>query len=121
MQWKRTDSHKKKEVIEAKLNNPDLSLRDLEEKTGVSKSVSWAIIREDLGQVSTQSTTIAKLIDDNDNIMNLTWDLVMAKLLNWESVRLDELLKARDLAFKQNTLARMSDKQKDNMIIEIQL
>jgi hypothetical protein len=121
MKWKRTDSNKKKEVIEAKLNNPDLSSRDIEQKLWVPHETTAKILRDDLAQVCTQSTTIAKLIDDNDNIMNLTGDLVMAKLVNWESVKLDELLKARDLAFKQNTLARMSDESKKNMTITLEM
>lgn len=119
--WKQTSSQDKAKVIEAKINNPDLSLRDLEEKTGVNHMTSSRIINEDLWQVVTQSEVIAKLLDDNDEIMNLTWWLVLDKLKNWESVRLDELLKARDLAFKQNTLARMSDKQKENITVTIEM
>lgn len=108
MQGKRTSSDDKAKVIEAKINNPDLSTRDIEKKTWIKHNTASRILNKDLKQVWTQTDTIAKLIDTNNNILNLTWDLVLEKLHKWESVNIQDIMRARDLAFKQNALVWLS-------------
>ena len=102
--WKETSSKKVAEVITEKLKNPDLSYKDIERKTGVSKSVTWSIIRNELAQVSSKSDRITALIDDNNEILQLTWELVINKLKNWQKIDFVDLTRARDLALKQNAL-----------------
>lgn len=109
MRWKTTTSKDKAKVIQAKISNPDLSTRDLEEKTGVNYRTTSRIINDDLSQVVSQSETIAKMIDDNNEILNLTWWLLLSKLKAWESVRIEEIIKSRDLALKQNKLVEVVD------------
>lgn len=115
-QGKKTSSKKIAEVITKKLNNPDLSLRDLERETGVPKSTSKDIIDNELWAVCTSSDTIAKMIDDNNEILNLTGGLLLGKLKQWESVRIDEIIKSRDLALKQNKLAEATNPEVEREI-----
>lgn len=114
MRWKRTDTNIKKQIIEAKINNPNLSSRD------ISNSIWWVsndtvcdVINKDLPQVATQSEVISKMIDDNNKILNLTWVLLLNKLQAWESVRIEDLIKSRDLALKQNKLVEVVDNNKE--------
>jgi len=105
--WKTTSSEDKAKVIEAKLNNPDLSTRDIEKQTWVEHTTTSRILKNDMQQIATQSETITKLIDDNNKILNITWIKLLEKLADEEwKIRLDELTKARDLAFRQNELTK---------------
>jgi len=125
MRWKNTSSEDKAKVITAKLNNPDLSTRDLEEKTGINYMTASRIIKQDLWQVVTQSKVIAQMIDDNNKLLDITGAILVDDLIhrieNKEEVRKDELVRIRDLAYKQNTLAWMSDKDKEKMTITIEM
>ena len=102
---KTTSSINKAKVIQEKIANPDNSLRDLEKKTWVNYRTVWRTIKQDLSQVVTQSEHIANLIDTNQEILNITWDEIMNRLVDedWK-IRFDDLIKAKDLAFKQNHL-----------------
>ena len=106
---KKTSSEDKAKVISKKIENPDLSTRDLERETGVEYTTASRIIKNDLQQVATQSETIAQMIDDNNKILSITWKLLLQKLEDWEKVRVDEVIKSRDLALKQNTLVWLQD------------
>lgn len=121
MRWKRTSSEDKAEVISAKLNNPDLSNRDIEEKTGVNYRTTARIINNDLSQVVSQSEVIARMIDDNNKILDITWKLLLQKLEDWEKVRVDEVIKSRDLALKQNTLAWLWNDDKKEFIVKFEI
>jgi hypothetical protein len=74
-----------------------------------------------LPQITTQSEVIAKMIDDNNKILNLTWGLLLEKLENWESVRIDEIIKARDLALKQNKLVEVIDNKDKEFIVKFEI
>ena len=68
--WKQTSSEDKAKVISKKIENPDLSLRDIERETGVNRQTTSEIIKEDLPQVLTSSDKILNLVDVNIEIMN---------------------------------------------------
>jgi len=102
--WKQTSSEDKARVIEAKINNPDLSTRDIEKQTWVNYRTSARVLQKDLSQVVSQSETIKKLIDDNNRILNITWNLMLDKLESWDKVSIRDLKDVRDFAIKQNTL-----------------
>ena len=102
---KKTSSDKTAEVINAKIANPDLSLRDLEKKTWVSRDANSRILKEELPEVATSSDTLKKLVEDNNKILAITWEKLLSKLVDEEGkIRVDEFIKARDLALKQNKL-----------------
>jgi hypothetical protein len=71
MKGKRTDADSIAKVLEAKINNPDLSSRDLMEETGVNYRTTARIIENELSQVVSQSSRIASLIDTNNNLQSL--------------------------------------------------
>lgn len=121
-QGKKTSSDKIQEVIIAKVGNPDLSTRDLQKKTGVNRETARTIIKEELPWVVSSSDTIAKLIDDNNKILNITGDELLKKLAdeNWQ-IRVDEFLKLRDLALKQNKLVEVTDPNSKARDITIQI
>jgi len=118
---KKTSSDKVADVITKKLNNPDLSLRDLERETGVKKDAAWDIIKKELPEVATSSDTIRKMIDDNNEILNLTGGLLLSKLKAWESVRIDEIIKSRDLALKQNKLADIKEDDTKELVVKFEI
>ncbi len=108
---KATSSEDKAKVISKKIENPDLSTRDIEKTTGVNHMTASRIINDDLWQVVTQSEVIAKLIDDNNKILNITGDRLLQSLADENgNIKFDEFIKARDLALKQNTLVWLQDR-----------
>jgi len=107
--WKTTSLADKAKVIAAKVNDPWKSTRDIEKETWVNYSTASRVIKQDLQQVATKSEHIAKLIDDNNRILEITWWMLIDKLENWEKVRIDEIIKSRDLALKQNKLVEVTE------------
>lgn len=101
---KRTSSKKEAEVINAKLSNPDNSLRDIQKQTWVNYVTAKRILDEVMPDYVTSSNTIKKLVEQNNLIMLLSWDKILWEFDAWKEMRMDELLKSRDLALKQNKL-----------------
>ena len=113
---KKTSSELKAEVISSKIQNPDLSLRDIEKKTWVSKSTGKDILDNDMQEVRTSSDKITDLVDVNISIM-VDWKKVIAKIVSdladdskESSVVINGMSDVRSLssvledAFKQNQL-----------------
>ncbi len=121
MRGKTTSSEDKAKVIRAKINNPDLSTRDIEDITWINRETNRKIIKEDLPWVVSTSDTIANLIDVNNRILNITWELLLTKLENWEKVRIDEVIKSRDLALKQNKLVEVIDNKEWEFIVKFEI
>lgn len=106
MKGKKTSSEKIVEVLTAKLVNPDLTLRELEEQTWVSRSTVDRAISDELGKVGSESKK-NELFDANLDIIN-TWvakiRLAMERL-DPETIRdTKEYQTIVDTAFKQNQL-----------------
>jgi hypothetical protein len=115
MRGKTTSSEKKAEVIMEKIKNPDASSRDLAKKTGVNRNTANTIVKEELGRVVPQSENIAKLIDSNSEILSLSDDAVVDRLkkdVDHPSY-FTNVLRAKDLAFKQNQL--LTDRPTNNI------
>lgn len=66
---KQTKLSDKKKVIKAKLEDPELSLRDIEKKTWVSKSVVKTVIDNVPEIVSTSSDKWASIMESIDDII----------------------------------------------------
>lgn len=113
---KLTSSEKKAAVIAAKINNPDLSTRDIQKKTGVSKSVVATTLKNDLGQVRTKSENIANLIDRNKELHTLIDAELKSRLLDDDKtwIRTSELTQLKWEVFKQDQVLWLdSDVKKD--------
>lgn len=119
--WSRTKDNLKAQVIESKILNPDKTLRELEEETWLPKSTISDIINKDIPEVRNSSETIAKMIDDNNKMLTITGNLLLKKLENWEKVRIDEIIKTRDLALKQNKLVEVIDDKKWEYIVKFEI
>lgn len=98
---KKTSSKKRAEVINAKISNPDLSLRDMEKETGVNYETVRKILKEDLGSFLTSSDTIAKLVEQNNLLMIMTGDKLIKDL---DITNPTDIIRIKDLALKQNKL-----------------
>lgn len=86
-QGKRTDIETKANIVIDKINNPDLSVRDLAQKYEVWKSTVWDIIENDLQKYLDNNPDVAKIyyskiewlwIDDIkwDNNLNIDKDIL---------------------------------------------
>lgn len=64
-QGKATSAEEKAKVLAYKIEYPDASTRDIEEKTGVDHSTVANILESDLRQLSTKSERIARIIDND--------------------------------------------------------
>jgi hypothetical protein len=121
MRWSRTKDKEIAKVIVSKLSEPDKTLREIQNETWLPKSTVAEIINKKIPEVRNSSETIAKMIDDNNKILNLTWWLLLDKLNAWESVRIDEIIKSRDLALKQNKLVEVIDNKEWEFIVKFEL
>jgi hypothetical protein len=79
------------------------------------------IIKRDIWKARNSSETIAKLIDDNNQILNITWDKLLKSLVdeNW-NIKFEDFIKARDLALKQNTLVWL-DNWKKELVVKFEI
>ena len=68
-QWKETRLEDKKNVIEAKLLDPELSLRDIEKETWIGKDTVWRILWE-LPELATTSDKWEIMINILDEIIS---------------------------------------------------
>ena len=117
MKGKKTSSKIKSKIIEAKVNNPDLSVRDIASNIDADPSTIARIIREDLPQVATQSQVIANLIDTNNNLQTLADARIKEALVNKEeSIKVSDLVAIRESAFKQNRL--LTNESTENIKID---
>ena len=121
MKWSRTKDELKEKVITSKINQPDKTLREIWEETWLPKSTISDIINNDLVEVRNSSEVIAKMIDDNNKILTITWKLLLEKLENWEKVRIDEVIKSRDLALKQNKLVEVIDNKEWEFTVKFEI
>ena len=120
--WKQTSAQDKANVINAKIENPDLSTRDIEEKTGVNYSTASRVIKTDLQQLATKSERIAELVDINMEII-IDWkkllleDVKTRERKSWnDNWIVDRIV---ENSVKQNELFWMTDEQKENAIYNI--
>ena len=75
MRGKKTHSRDKAKVIEAKLNDPEMSLRDIEKETGIDHNSVWRTINEVPSLIETSwnkgRQMIEKLHSIVDDIINI--------------------------------------------------
>ena len=106
MQGKRIDIEQRVAIGVAKLNNPNLTSREIAEELNTSKSTVARVIDEDLGKVGT--TELWKsLYDTNLEIINIWVEKVRIAMLRLdpENIRdAKEMQSIVEVSFKQNQL-----------------
>lgn len=72
MKWSRTKDKDKAKVIVEKMKKPDITLREIEEKTWIPQSTADDILKKDLPEVRKSSEIIADIIEiDMQSIKNM--------------------------------------------------
>lgn len=108
MRWKTTDSKTKATIIEEKLNNPDLSNRDIAIDVGVSHDTVNRVVNTDLRQAASKSEKIAAFIDSNDRLISIGQNIletyIPAVEIEWMG-DLNSLSSILERAYKQNQLS----------------
>lgn len=103
MRGKKTDIETKAKIIEERINT-FWSSRDIEQSTGIPHETVAKVLRDDFAQVCTESEKVAELIDRNNRLQSL-WDKCIEwMVIDWESVKLSELVALRNSTFNQNQL-----------------
>jgi hypothetical protein len=108
MKGKKIDIEDRVAIWVAKLNNPNLSSRDIAGELNTSKSTVARVIEEDLGQIGT--TELWKtLYETNLEIINIGVEKVRIAMLKLdpENIRdAKEMQSIVEVSFKQNQLIR---------------
>jgi len=103
---KKTNPEKIAAVINNKIANPDISLRDLEKETGVKKDTANNIIKEEIESIDSLDT-VKKLVDLNTELIIMGRERILADaksrpINSWsDNKQFDSIV---ETAFKQNQL-----------------
>lgn len=71
MKWKRIDSKTRAEILARKIENPDLSTRDIEWSTWVDHATVSRVLDHELRQVATKPDWQAQI----DRLAQIVWDI----------------------------------------------
>lgn len=114
MRWKKTTSELKAKVISKKIENPDLSLRDISEKTNLNYQTVSDIMKKEMPKILTSSDKTRDLLNVNLSIIEEGKRIIqeeIKKIWRWEwKVKINSLNDIKTLsstledAFKQNQL-----------------
>ena len=114
MRGSRTKDEHKANVIAAKLNNPDIKLREIQESTGVNRETARKIIEEELPEVVQGSANVKELFERNSVLQSAADALIAEMVANKDkSITVAQLTSLRDSTFKQNQLIEMAKAGKD--------
>ena len=103
--WKKVSSEQKAKIIEEKINNPDLSAKEIAERAWTSERTASRTIKEKMAKVGDQSVTIANLIDRNKNLQSVADDLILELIASRDDkITIAQLTSLRESTFKQNQL-----------------
>lgn len=94
----------RKDIVTAKVNNPEMTAGDLAEMFGLSKDRCEAITRHYLPKIR-QHSDLNSILKVNEVISSLADTRLVEKLGDNESnISVSELIQLRDSTFKQNQL-----------------
>ncbi len=113
---KKTSSEKVVEVITAKIENPDLSLRDIEKKTGVNRQTTNKILKEQMDEVVTSCDKKRSLMDVNLSIIEI-WSKIIEEEVKAISEKKGEL-KINSLSDLRQLSWTIEDHFKRNQLLE---
>ena len=91
-QGKRTSIETRANIVIDKINNPDLSVRDLANKYDVWKSTAWDIIEEVIDEVRTSSDIVTEIVTDALQASKIMWKvtLKMAEDIQDRQIQVEE-------------------------------
>ena len=96
MQGKRTPTDKKDAVVTKKLQNPNISLREIEAETGVHFKTAWDIINR-IPEEVTKSNKEPDMIDKLDDIINMVVDITKTSMKKFQQKNDNEWLNTREV------------------------
>ena len=123
MRWSRTKNIDKAKVIAKKIANPDITLEEIQEWTGVNYETARKIIKEEIPEVVKSSEIIAQIIEnDMESIKNMSeiTKRYTKELKEKDKIERYDIQVANttvDSAFKRNQL--LTGKATENNRIEI--
>lgn len=94
MKGKRTNIETKANIVIDKINNPDLSVRELAQKYDVWKSTVWDIIDEVIDEVRTSSDIVSEIVTDA---------LQASKIMGKVTLKMAEDIQSRQLQVEEWT------------------
>lgn len=103
MRWRKTDSKKIAKIIKSKIKNIDATTEEIAKKTKTSRSVVSRVLNEELGEVGQKSDYIARIIDNDKEIMDLTNEIALKqlkKIRDMETISTYEVKTVVDIAEK---------------------
>ena len=80
MKKKNITAKKIQKIIKEKIKNPDMPIREISKKTNVSKSSVDRLLKQNLGHIGTKSDYIARIIDNDKEIMDLANEVIISKI-----------------------------------------
>lgn len=121
MRGKRTDSKTVADIVTKKLENPDLSTRDIWEDLWLHHNTVWQILNKELGQISATESG-RKLIDVNVSIIAKGKELIDNYLPALEIKSYSDLTHISGItetAFKQNRLIEEKSTENVNVFSDV--
>lgn len=116
MRWRKTDIKKKARIIKEKIKNINATTEEIAKKTKTSKAVVSRTLNSELEKIGTKSDYIAKIIDTDKEIMDLTNEIALVEIKKirenqkfWKWLNLYEVKTVTDIAeksFKRYTLLK---------------
>ena len=112
MRWRKTDSKKIAKIIKEKIKNIDATAEEIAQKTNTSRSVVSRVLIEELGEVEQKSDYIARIIDNDKEIMKIANEITLKqlkKIKDMETISTYEVKTVVDIAeksFKRYTLLK---------------
>lgn len=112
MRWRKTDSKKIAKIIKSKIKNIDATTEEIAKKTNTSRSVVSRVLNEELGEVGQKSDYIARIIDNDKEIMDLTNEIALKqlkKIRDMETISIYEVkavVYIAEKSFKRYTLLK---------------
>ena len=123
MRGSRTKDKLKAKVIEAKINTPDITLKEIQAETGINYETARKVLDTDMPEVVKSSENVKNLFERNCSLHSAA-DTLIAELLAKKdtNITIAQLTTLRDSTFKQNQVIEMAKTGKeDNKTIVIQI
>ena len=121
MKGSRTKDKLKVQVIEAKLNAPDMKLREIAQTTWLPTSTVSDIIQKDLPEVRKGSARLQEIVETNNNIISIWKKLIETYLPALEISKHNDLKTISDIldtALKQNQLLTGNATDRSEIVLE---
>jgi hypothetical protein len=115
MRGSRTKDKLKAKVIEAKINTPDITLKEIQAETGVNYETARKVLDTDMPEVVKTSENVKNLFERNCSLQSAADTLIAEMLAKKDTnITIAQLTSLRDSTFKQNQVIEMAKGGKDD-------